>query len=133
MKVSNFVSPISTIGLVREKLVALQQEMGKNKELVMDGRDIGTVVFPNAELKIFLTASAEVRAKRRYDELLNKGQNPNLKEIYENVVSRDKIDSGRANSPLRKAEDAIELDNSNMTVYDQYIWAKNLILEKFGK
>jgi len=133
MEVSNKVSPISTLGFVREKLVALQQEMGKNKGIVMDGRDIGTVVFPDADLKIFLTASAEIRAKRRYNELTSKGYTANYEEIYANVISRDKIDSGREIAPLKKADDAIELDNSNMSIEQQYVFVKNLIYEKFGK
>lgn len=133
LNVSNYVSPISTIGFVREKLVALQQEMGKLKRIVMDGRDIGTVVFPNAELKLFLTANAEVRAQRRFNELNAKGENPNYDEIYKNVITRDKIDSTREIAPLKQADDAIILDNSEMSIEEQYIWTKNLIQEKFGK
>lgn len=133
MEVSNKVSPISTLGFVREKLVALQQEMGKEKCIVMDGRDIGTVVFPEAEFKLFLTASAEVRAKRRFTELSEKGQNPSYEEILANVISRDKIDSTREIAPLKPAHDSIILDNSSMNVYEQYVCVKNMILEKFGK
>jgi cytidylate kinase len=108
-------------------MVALQQEMGKGKGIVMDGRDIGTTVFPDAELKVFVTASAEVRAQRRYDELRAKGDNASFESILENVKERDRIDSGRAVSPLRKADDAIELDNSLMTIPEQKAW----LLEKF--
>ena len=122
MAVSSRVSLIATIGFVREAMVALQQEMGKEKGIVMDGRDIGTTVFPDAELKIFVTASAEVRAQRRYDELRAKGEEASYESILENVKERDRIDSGRAISPLRKADDAIELDNSNMTIPEQKAW-----------
>lgn len=127
MAVSSRVSLIATIGFVRKAMVALQQEMGKEKGIVMDGRDIGTTVFPDAELKIFVTASAEVRAQRRYDELRAKGDNASYESILENVKERDRIDSGRAVSPLRKADDAIELDNSNMTIPEQKTW----LMEKF--
>ena len=122
MAVSSRVSLIATIGFVREAMVALQQEMGKEKGIVMDGRDIGTTVFPDAELKIFVTASAEVRAQRRYDELKAKGEEASYESILENVKERDRIDSGRAISPLRKADDAIELDNSHMTIPEQKAW-----------
>ena len=122
MAVSSRVSLIATIGFVREAMVALQQEMGKEKGIVMDGRDIGTTVFPDAELKIFVTASAEVRAQRRYDELRAKGEEASYESILENVKERDRIDSGRAISPLRKADDAIELDNSYMTIPEQKAW-----------
>ena len=121
------MSLIATIGFVREAMVALQQEMGKEKGIVMDGRDIGTTVFPDAELKIFVTASAEVRAQRRYDELRAKGDEASYESILENVKERDRIDSGRAVSPLRKADDAIELDNSHMTIPEQKAW----LMEKF--
>ena len=127
MEVSNHVSPIATLGFVREAMVAQQQQMGKDKGVVMDGRDIGTVVFPDAELKIFVTASAEVRAKRRYDELKGKGMEADYEEILKNVQERDYIDSHRAVSPLRKADDAIELDNSHMTIAEQKAW----LMEKF--
>ena len=122
MEVSNHVSPIATLGFVREAMVAQQQRMGKDKGVVMDGRDIGTVVFPDAELKIFVTASAEVRAHRRYDELKGKGMEADYEEILKNVQERDYIDSHRAVSPLRKADDAIELDNSHMTIAEQKAW-----------
>ncbi len=122
IEVSNCVSAVSSIGAVRSKLVAMQQEMGRDGGVVMDGRDIGTVVFPNAELKIYMTADAMVRAERRYKELTAKGDNVSLEEIYENVVSRDKADMSRAISPLRKADDAIVLDNSHMSVEEQMAW-----------
>lgn len=122
MEVSKYVSPIATLGFVREAMVELQRLMGEAKGVIMDGRDIGTVVFPNAELKIFVTASADVRAKRRFDELTSKGESCNFDEILTNVVERDRIDSTRAISPLRKAEDAIVLDNSNMTIPEQKAW-----------
>ena len=127
MAVSSRVSLIATIGFVREAMVALQQEMGKEKGIVMDGRDIGTTVFPDAELKIFVTASAEVRAQRRYDELKAKGEEASYESILENVKERDRIDSGRAISPLRKADDALLLDNSDMTIPEQKDW----LMEKF--
>ncbi len=129
MAVSSRVSLIATIGFVREAMVTLQQEMGKEKGIVMDGRDIGTTVFPDAELKIFVTASAEVRAQRRYDELRAKGEEASYESILENVKERDRIDSGRAISPLRKADDAIELDNSCMTIPEQKAW----LMERFGE
>lgn len=122
MEVSKYVSPIATLGFVREAMVELQRLMGEAKGVIMDGRDIGTVVFPNAELKIFVTASADVRAKRRFDELTAKGETCNFDEILANVVERDHIDSTRAISPLRKADDAIVLDNSNMTIPEQKAW-----------
>lgn len=122
MEVSSHVSPIATLAFVREALVAQQQRMGAEKGIVMDGRDIGTVVFPKAELKIFVTASAEVRAQRRYDELKAKGIDADYADILKNVEERDYIDSHRATSPLRKADDAIELDNSNLTIAEQKKW-----------
>ena len=122
MEVSNHVSPIAAIGFVREAMVAQQQQMGKKGGIVMDGRDIGTVVFPNAELKVFVTASAEVRAQRRYDELKGKGQEADYEEILKNVQERDYIDSHREVSPLRQADDALLLDNSNMTIPEQNEW-----------
>lgn len=120
MEVSKLVSKVSTILEVRTKLVEQQRKMGLNKGLVMDGRDIGTVVFPEAELKLFMTASPEKRAQRRYTELLNKGLKVTYAEVLENVQERDRIDSTRTNSPLKKAEDAIEFDNSNMGLKEQY-------------
>ncbi len=128
IEVSNCVSRVSSIGEVREKLVAMQQQMGRNKGIVMDGRDIGTVVFPDAEIKIFMTADVAVRAQRRYDELTVKGEQVSLSEIEENVRSRDIADQNRAISPLRKADDAVVLDNSYMSIEDQMVWFD----EKFG-
>ncbi|MBQ5737455.1 MAG: (d)CMP kinase [Alistipes sp.] len=122
IEVSNCVSAVSSIGAVRSKLVAMQQQMGLRRGVVMDGRDIGTVVFPEAELKIYMTADAMVRAQRRYKELVAAGDSVTLEEIYENVVSRDKADMSRAISPLRKADDALVLDNSNMSVEEQMAW-----------
>lgn len=122
MEVSKFVSPIATLGFVREAMVDLQRLMGEAKGVIMDGRDIGTVVFPNAELKVFVTASVDVRAQRRYDELTAKGEKCSFDEIRANVIERDRIDSTRAISPLRQAEDAIVLDNSNMTIPEQKAW-----------
>ena len=122
IEVSNSVSAVSSIGAVRKMLVAMQQQMGRKGGVVMDGRDIGTVVFPDAELKIYMTADAMVRAERRFKELSAKGDNVTLEEVYENVVSRDKADMSRAISPLRKADDAIVLDNSHMSVEEQIAW-----------
>ena len=122
MEVSSHVSPIAAIPFVREALVAQQKAMGKEKGVVMDGRDIGTVVFPDAELKIFVTASPEVRAKRRYDELQAKGQPADYDDILKNVQQRDYIDTHREVSPLRQAEDAIVLDKSHMTIEEQDAW-----------
>lgn len=119
MRISNMVSHVSSLDFVREKLVKIQQELGENKGIVMDGRDIGTVVFPQAELKIFLTASAEIRAQRRYDELSMKGDKVNFQEVLDNIVSRDHMDENREISPLRKAEDAITLDNSHINREEQ--------------
>lgn len=129
MEVSSHVSPIAALPFVREDLVAQQQAMGKEKGIIMDGRDIGTVVFPDAELKIFVTASAEVRAQRRYDELKAKGMPADFDDILKNVKERDYIDSHREVSPLRKADDAIELDNSNMTIAEQKAW----LMQKFNE
>lgn len=122
MEVSGNVSPISAIGFVREAMVELQREMGRKGAIIMDGRDIGTTVFPNAELKIFVTASDEIRARRRYDELAMKGENPVYEDVLKNVRERDYIDSHRAVSPLRKADDAIVLDNSDLTLEQQDEW-----------
>ena len=122
MEVSSHVSPIATLPFVREALVKQQQRMGAEKGIVMDGRDIGTVVFPDAELKIFVTASAEVRAQRRYDELKAKGMEADFADILKNVQERDYIDSHRETSPLRKADDALELDNSKLTIAEQKQW-----------
>ena len=122
LEVSNHVSPIATLAFVRTALVAQQQRMGAEGGIVMDGRDIGTVVFPNAELKVFVTASAEVRAQRRYDELKQKGMEADYEDILKNVQERDYIDSHREVSPLKQADDAILLDNSNMTIPEQKEW-----------
>ncbi|MCH5331858.1 MAG: (d)CMP kinase [Alistipes sp.] len=129
IEVSNCVSAVSSIREVREKLVAMQQAMGRKRGVVMDGRDIGTVVFPDAELKIFMTADAGVRAVRRYEELRAKGDEVSLEEIKQNVVSRDKADMSRAISPLRQAADAIVLDNSYMTVDEQMEWFRERFRE----
>jgi cytidylate kinase len=128
MEVSSRVSPIATLPFVRTALVAQQQRMGQDKGIVMDGRDIGTTVFPDAELKIYVTASAEVRAQRRYDELVAKGMPADFEDILKNVKERDYIDSNREVSPLRKADDALELDNSNMTIAEQKQW----LMEQFN-
>ena len=131
MRVSNVVSIIAAIGFVRKAMVKQQQAMGKDKGVVMDGRDIGTVVFPDAEMKVFATASAEVRAKRRYDELRAKGDTTTtLEEVLENVTERDRIDSTRKESPLRQADDAIVLDNSHMTLDEQNEWLYQLYLSR---
>ena len=129
MEVSSHVSPIAALGFVREALVRQQQEMGKAKGIVMDGRDIGTVVFPDAELKIFVTATPEIRAQRRYDELKAKGQEASFDEILENVKQRDYIDQNREVSPLRKAEDALLLDNTDLSIEEQKKW----LFEQFNK
>lgn len=122
IEVSNCVSAVSSIAAVRTKLVAIQQLMGQKGGVVMDGRDIGTTVFPDAELKIYMTADAMVRAERRYRELTAKGDDVTLEEVYRNVVSRDEADMSRKISPLRKADDAIVLDNSSMSVEEQMAW-----------
>ncbi len=133
MNVSSNVSPISTLDFVREAMVKQQQIMGKEKAIVMDGRDIGTTVFPNAELKIFVTASPEVRAQRRYEELQAKGQTVSFEEILNNVKERDYIDQNRKVSPLCKAEDAILLDNSNISIKEQQKWLIKLFNEVVRK
>ena len=129
LRVSRIVSKVAAIDFVRNDMIEQQREMGKAKGIVMDGRDIGTTVFPDAEMKIFVTASAEVRAQRRYDELTARGDNPDYKEILENVLERDHIDQTREVSPLRKADDAILLDNSNMTLDEQQEWLYNKYIE----
>ena len=129
IEVSNCVSRVSAIPKVRHKLVAMQQEMGRRRGVVMDGRDIGTVVFPDAELKLFMTADPLVRAERRYKELREKGMEVSLEEIERNVRERDKADMSRAISPLRQAPDAVVLDNSHMTVEEQMTW----FLERFNE
>jgi CMP/dCMP kinase len=133
MEVSSRVSIVAALDFVRAALVSQQQAMGKDGGVVMDGRDIGTVVFPDAQLKIFVTASAEVRAQRRYDEMKAKGTDVNYDEILKNVQERDYIDSHRAASPLRKADDAIVLDNSNMTIAEQKSWLMDKFREVEGK
>ncbi len=129
LEVSQHVSPIAALPFVREKLVEQQQAMGKEKGIVMDGRDIGTVVFPNAELKIFVTASAEIRAQRRFKELEAKGMPADFDEILQNVEQRDYIDTHRETSPLRQADDALVLDNSHLTIAEQKVW----LMEKFNE
>ncbi|WP_333694932.1 (d)CMP kinase [Flavobacterium sp.] len=127
IEVSRLVSKVAEISEVRTKLVEQQQEMGKNKGIVMDGRDIGTVVFPDAELKLFMTASAHTRAKRRFDELIEKGQKVSYEEVLQNVEERDYIDTHREDSPLVKAQDAIEIDNSTLTKKEQFDLVLDLI------
>lgn len=129
MQVSNHVSPIATLGFVRQAMVQQQRQMGQQGGVILDGRDIGTVVFPNADLKIFVTASPEIRAKRRYDELTAKGQTVDYQEILRNVQERDYIDSHREISPLTQAPDAIVLDNSDMTIPQQQAWLLKLTKE----
>ena len=132
MEVAEWVSYVAAIPEVRTALVRQQQKMGEHKGIVMDGRDIGTVVFPNAELKVFVTASAEVRAQRRYDELLQKGAEADYQEILANVLERDRIDTTRDTSPLRKADDAVTLDNSDMTIEQQLQWLIDKVNEYAG-
>ena len=129
LEVAQNVSQIAAIAAVRQIMVAQQQEMGNNKGIVMDGRDIGTVVFPEAELKIFMTADARIRAQRRYDEMVAKNERVDFQEILDNITERDRFDENRAESPLRKADDAIVLDNSYMTREEQFEW----ILEKVNQ
>lgn len=129
LEVSNHVSPIAAVPFVRTAMVAQQQAMGQEGGIVMDGRDIGTTVFPNAELKIFVTASAEVRAQRRYDELVSKGMPEPYEDILKNVQERDYIDTHREVSPLRQADDALLLDNSHMTIPEQNAW----VMEQFER
>jgi len=130
LPVSQNVSPVSAIAEVRKAMVRLQHEMGKNKGIVMDGRDIGTVVFPDAELKLFVTASTEIRAKRRFDELTANDETVSYAEILENIQERDRIDSTREASPLRKADDALVLDNSNMSREEQLEWVIGKVEER---
>ncbi len=130
MNVSNLVSPVSEISAVRKKLVEQQRRMGQARGVVMDGRDIGTVVFPDAELKIFMTASLEVRAERRRLELLEKGTMVDLSDVIENLRNRDHIDSSREDSPLKKAVDAVEIDTSNLTFDEQVQKILVLVREK---
>jgi len=129
IEVSNFVSTVAAVSEVRAKLVYAQQQMGKNKGIVMDGSDIGTVVFPDAELKIFMTSSAQTRAQRRFDELKAKGDSVTFEEVLKNVEDRDHMDTTRADSPLVKAQDAIEIDNSNLTREEQFATVLELVGE----
>jgi CMP/dCMP kinase len=129
MRVSEMVSPVSTISVVRRAMVAQQQKMGNRKGVVMDGRDIGTVVFPSAELKIFLTAETDIRAKRRFDEMKSKGQETPIDDIRHNLLERDLIDSNRADSPLRQADDAILIDNSHLTPDEQLKKVLDMVME----
>lgn len=129
LEVSQYVSKVAALDFVRSAMVDQQREMGKQKGIVMDGRDIGTTVFPDAEMKVFVTASAEVRAQRRYDELVARGDKPDFNDILENVLQRDHIDQTREVSPLRKADDALLLDNSNLTREEQMNW----LVETFNK
>lgn len=133
IEVSSHVSPVAVIPEVRDFVDDILVGYGKNKRIVMDGRDIGTAVFPHADLKIFMTANDSVRAERRLKEMRASGQNPDFNEVLENLKSRDYIDSHREKSPLRRAEDAVVLDNSDMTLEDQMVWVKNLVKEKFGE
>lgn len=133
LEVSNFVSSVAEISEVRKMLVKKQKAFGKNKGVVMDGRDIGTVVFPDAELKIFMNASAETRAKRRYHELLDRGEEVNYDDVLSNVIKRDRIDTSRKDSPLVKAEDAIEFDNSNLSIDEQYKTLYDLAIKAIKK
>lgn len=130
IEVSRLVSKIAEISEVRAKLVEQQQQMGQNNGIVMDGRDIGTVVFPNADLKLFMTASPQTKAQRRFDELLEKGQRVTFEEVLENVQERDYIDTHREDSPLLKADDAIEIDNSNLSKKEQFELVMELVNEK---
>ena len=129
LRVSSVVSPVATIVAVRHRLVALQQSMGESRGIVMDGRDIGTTVFPDAELKIFVDASPQTRAQRRFSELVEKGAQVSYADVLANVVHRDEVDRTRAESPLRKADDAIAIDNSHMTREEQSAW----LLEQFNR
>lgn len=130
MEVSSHVSPIAALPFVREDLVKRQQRIGQEKGIIMDGRDIGTTVFPDAEMKVFVTASPEIRARRRYDELKAKGQEAPMEEILRNVKERDYIDSHREVSPLRQADDAVVLDNSSLSREEQLVWLMDLYAER---
>lgn len=127
MEVSSYVSPVAALPFVRAAMTAQQQEMGREGGIVMDGRDIGTAVFPNAEMKVFVTASDEIRAQRRYDELMAKGEQADFQQVLENLRERDRIDSTRAVAPLRQADDALVLDNSHLTIPEQKQW----LLDRF--
>ena len=132
LKVSGQVSPVSAVAYVRDFVNARLHESGRDGGIVMDGRDIGTTVFPDADIKIFMTASAEVRARRRYDEMIAKGDAPTMEEVARNLRERDYIDSHREVSPLSKAPDAIELDNSSMTLPEEIDWLKALVKARYG-
>lgn len=132
LEVSSHVSPISATPFVREYVDAKLHAFGQRKRVVMDGRDIGTTVFPEAEVKIFMTASTEVRARRRYDEMVSKGQTPTMEEVTKNLLERDYIDSHREVSPLSRAEDAFIMDNSDMTLHEEMVWFQGLIMGRFG-
>ncbi len=132
LAIADKVSPIATVPQVREFVDRKLREFGKKKRIVMDGRDIGTTVFPDAELKIFMTASPEIRAERRAAEMRAKGEDVNVEDVMKNLLERDYIDSHREASPLSKADDAIVLDNSEMTMTDQMVWLKEIIAERFG-
>lgn len=129
LEVSNNVSPVSALGFVRKRLVELQQLMGEKGGVVLDGRDIGTVVFPDADLKIFMTAEPEIRAQRRFDEMKAKGQNPSFEEVLKNVQDRDQMDSTRKESPLKQADDAVVLDNSHLSPKEQLDWILDKLTE----
>ncbi len=133
LEVSGFVSKVAAISEVRQLLVKQQKKLGKDKGVVMDGRDIGTVVFRDAELKLFMTASAETRAKRRYEELIERGESVSYKEVLHNVQERDYLDSNREDSPLIKAKDAIEIDNSNMSLHEQFEKILQLVKSTLNK
>ena len=132
LAVAGKVSPIATVPEVRNFVDKKLREFGQKRRIVMDGRDIGTTVFPDAELKIFMTASAEIRAERRAAEMRAKGEDVNIEDVKQNLLERDYIDSHREISPLSKAEDAITLDNSDMTIEDQMVWLKEIMAERFG-
>ncbi len=132
LEVSQFVSQVAAVSEVRTQLVKQQQQMGKDKGVVMDGRDIGTVVFPDAELKLFMIASADKRAQRRFDELINRGDKVSFEEVLKNVEDRDYVDSHREDSPLRKADDAIEIDNSDLDLESQFKKVLELVNTKFS-
>ena len=132
LEVSNNVSPISAIPFVREWVDKRLRAMSEGGRVIMDGRDIGTTVFPNAELKIFMTAAAEIRAQRRFDEMVAKGQKPEFEDVLKNILERDYIDSHREASPLRQAEDAYVMDNSDMSLHEEVVWLRGLVQGKFG-
>jgi len=132
LRVSSSVSPIAAVPFVRAFVDEILHEAGKKGRVVMDGRDIGTAVFPDAQVKLFVTASPEVRAKRRYDELVAKGENPVLEEVAKNLEERDYIDSHRETNPLRRADDAFVMDNSDMTLHEEIVWMRGFLMGRFG-